>query len=149
MRATPSSPTYSSTRRPVRFATRSLGSDGGAQPLARWRVERASVGERPGDEHDVTLERGGAGPAMRSTSACSARIAAGWNWLLARVSLTGSGVRHERSSGKEGWIAGRKDRLARAHEARITARLYGRRPAGRAQEQHGSELVGEAVRCAD
>ena len=58
MRATPSSPTYSSTRRPVRFATRSLGSDGGAQPLARWRVERASVGERPGDEYDVTLERG-------------------------------------------------------------------------------------------
>ena len=41
----------------------------------------------------------------------------------------------------------RTSRLARAHEARITARLYGRRPAGRAQEQHGSELVGEAVRC--
>ena len=39
----------------------------------------------------------------------------------------------------------RTSRLARAHEARITARLYGRRPAGRAQEQHGSELVGETV----
>ena len=36
----------------------------------------------------------------------------------------------------------RSSRLARAHEARITARLRGRRPAGSAREQHGSQLVG-------
>ena len=36
----------------------------------------------------------------------------------------------------------RSSRLARAQEARITARLHGRRPAGSAREQHGSQLVG-------
>ena len=36
----------------------------------------------------------------------------------------------------------RSSRLARAHEARITARLHGRRPAGCARERHGSQLVG-------
>ena len=35
----------------------------------------------------------------------------------------------------------RSSRLARAQEARITARLHGRRPAGSAREQHGSQLV--------
>ena len=36
----------------------------------------------------------------------------------------------------------RSSRLALAHEARITARLHGRRPAGCARERHGSQLVG-------
>ena len=36
----------------------------------------------------------------------------------------------------------RSSRLARAHDARITARLHGRRPAGCARERHGSQLVG-------
>ncbi len=36
----------------------------------------------------------------------------------------------------------RSSRLALAHEARITARLHGRRPAGYARERHGSQLVG-------
>jgi hypothetical protein len=36
----------------------------------------------------------------------------------------------------------RSSRLARAHEARITARLHGRRPAGCARARHGSQLVG-------
>ena len=36
----------------------------------------------------------------------------------------------------------RSSRLALAHEARITARLHGRRPAGDARERHGSQLVG-------
>jgi hypothetical protein len=36
----------------------------------------------------------------------------------------------------------RSSRLARAHEARITARLDGRRPAGCARARHGSQLVG-------
>ena len=36
----------------------------------------------------------------------------------------------------------RSSRLARAHEARITARLHGRRPAGSSRERHESQLVG-------
>eukprot|EP00964_Phaeocystis_antarctica_P068763 scaffold41672_cov101-Phaeocystis_antarctica.AAC.1 len=35
----------------------------------------------------------------------------------------------------------RSSRLARAQEARITARLHGRRTAGSAREQHGLQLV--------
>ena len=39
----------------------------------------------------------------------------------------------------------RSSRLARAHEARITARLHGRRPAGSARERHGSQLGGSRL----
>ena len=48
----------------------------------------------------------------------------------------GGGIRHHMSEAT-GLVERQDDGRARAHEARITARLYGRRPAGSAQELVG------------
>ena len=70
-------------------------------------------------------------------ASCHPRLSDGWDDQHELVA-TGACARIGGGDDAHSSRTSRSSRLARAHEARITARLYGRRPAGSAQEQHGS-----------